>query len=174
MAQPLFGIVPAGLPVLTAPTETPSPTSFIYALPADKAFSHVVIFLLPGVALPPGTAAAIYLVTPPTTPGQTTPTSRFLGGIGPGKESAVFKIGGGGGGGSASASTGTATPTAVGVSVEEAGSVAARMEELRAAQPAPTSWRATAAAAAARWCRCGRLRSGGASLKAGSGAIRRF
>ncbi|CAK7198174.1 hypothetical protein SEUCBS139899_000832 [Sporothrix eucalyptigena] len=122
MAQPLFGIVPTGLPVLTTPTEAPSATSFLYSIPttADRSFNHIVIFLLPGVELPQGTAAAIYLVTPPT-PGQTTPTSRFLGGIGPGKESAIFKIGGGA----------LSTATVIGISIEEAGSVATRIEELR-------------------------------------------
>ncbi|EPE10778.1 hypothetical protein F503_05873 [Ophiostoma piceae UAMH 11346] len=130
MAQPLFGIVPAGLPVITAPTEAPSPTSFLYSIqapPADqRTFSHVVVFLLPGVELPQGTAAAIYLVTPPTTPGQTTPQSRFLGGIGPGKESAIFKIGGGQ----------QSAPTVLGISVEDASSVGARVEEVRSSSKA--------------------------------------
>lgn len=126
MAQPLFGIVPTGLPVLTQPTEAPSATSFLYSIPSstDRSFSHVVVFLLPGIELPQGTAAAIYLVTPPNTAaGQTAPSSRFLGGIGPGKESAIFKIGQ------------NATPgasTVIGISVEEAGSVATRIEEVRA------------------------------------------
>ncbi|CAK7220957.1 hypothetical protein SBRCBS47491_004363 [Sporothrix bragantina] len=123
MAQPLFGIVPTGLPVLTTPTEAPSATSFLYSIPttADRTFNHVVVFLLPGVELPQGTAAAIYLVTPPSA-GQTTPTSRFLGGIGPGKESAIFKIGGGA----------SAAATVIGIGIEEAGSVGTRIEELRA------------------------------------------
>ena len=125
MSQPLFGIVPTGLPVLTTPTEAPSATSFLYSIQstADRPFSHVVVFLLPGIELPQGTAAAIYLVTPPTA-GQTTPTSRFLGGIGPGKESAIFKIGGN------TSSPGAAT--VIGISIEEAGSVATRIEEVRA------------------------------------------
>jgi protein Hikeshi len=122
MAQPLFGIVPTGLPVLTTPTEAPSATSFLYSISstADRPFSHVVVFLLPGIELPQGTAAAIYLVTAPTA-GQTTPSSRFLGGIGPGKESAIFKIGGN-----------PSSATVIGISVEEAGSVATRIEEVRA------------------------------------------
>ncbi|CAK7239521.1 MAG: hypothetical protein STHCBS139747_000952 [Sporothrix thermara] len=128
MAQPLFGIVPTGLPVLTMPTEAPSATSFFYSIPttADRTFNHIVVFLLPGVELPLGTAAAIYLVTPPTVPGQTTPTSRFLGGIGPGKESAIFKIGGGA----------SAAATVIGIGIEEAGSVATRIEELRSTSAA--------------------------------------
>ncbi|CAK7274596.1 hypothetical protein SEPCBS119000_006253 [Sporothrix epigloea] len=123
MTQPLFGIVPTGLPVLTTPTEAPSATSFLYSIPtiAGRTFNHVVVFLLPGIELPQGTAAAIYLVTPPTEPGQTTPSSRFLGGVGPGKESAIFKISGGA----------SVAATVIGISIEEAGSVASRIEELR-------------------------------------------
>ncbi|ERT01542.1 uncharacterized protein SPSK_07995 [Sporothrix schenckii 1099-18] len=131
MAQPLFGIVPTGLPVLTTPTEAPSPTSFLYSIASapDRPFNHAVVFLLPGVELPAGTAAAIYLVTPPTA-GETTPSSRFLGGIGPGKESAIFKIGG-------NASSGA--PTVIGISIEEAGSVATRVEEVRASSASSAS-----------------------------------
>ncbi|KAM7204452.1 DUF775 domain containing protein [Naviculisporaceae sp. PSN 640] len=115
MSQPLFGIVPAGQPVIVTPTDTPTPTSFLFGLSgSQKPFSHIVVFLLPGVVLPEGTAAAIYLVTP----GNPEPKTKFLGGIGPGKESAIFKI---------SASQ----DVAVGVSVEPADSVAARMTELQ-------------------------------------------
>ncbi|EFX04288.1 duf775 domain containing protein [Grosmannia clavigera kw1407] len=124
MSQPLFGIVPAGLPVLTSPSETPSPGSFVYTIvspPNAKPFSHVVVFLLPGVQLPPATAAAIYLVTPPVDSTQTVPSLRFLGGIGPGKESAIFKIAG----------TSTNTPTVLGISVEDAAGVAARIDDIR-------------------------------------------
>lgn len=119
MSQPLFGIVPAGQPVIVTPTETPTPTSFLFGISgSQKSFSHIVVFLLPGVVLPEGTAAAIYLVTP--TPGQAEPKLKFLGGIGPGKESAIFKI---------SATAGQ--DVAVGVSVEPAESVAARITELQ-------------------------------------------
>lgn len=47
------------------------------------------MFLLPGVSLPPSSAAAVYLSLP-----QTPADFRFLGAIGPSKESAVFKISG--------------------------------------------------------------------------------
>ncbi|KAJ0113978.1 hypothetical protein J7T55_010222 [Diaporthe amygdali] len=127
MSQPLFGLVPAGLPVITQPTETPSQTSFIYGIPTSpKSFSHVVIFLLPGIVLPSDTAAAIYLVTPPDrAQGQEVPNSKFLGGIGPGKESAIFKLN------EASASGGQII---LGISIEDAGSVASRITELQAAK----------------------------------------
>ncbi|KAJ4405049.1 hypothetical protein N0V85_004752 [Neurospora sp. IMI 360204] len=142
MSQPLFGLVPAGQPVIITPTEAPSPTSFLYAIPPtnpnsppgsaiSKPFGHVVVFLLPGVVLPPGTAAAIYLVTPPSPAlGQTTPNFKFLGGIGPGKESAIFKVGPGAGTGPGSENV------VIGVSVENAESVASRMASLGTTTPA--------------------------------------
>lgn len=127
MSQPLFGLVPAGLPVVTQPSETPTPTSFVYSLPtAPKSFSHVVIFLLPGIVLPENTAAAIYLLTPPNpAQGETAPVPRFLGGVGPGKESAIFKL---------NESQSSPGQVVLGVSIEDAGSVAARVEELAAAK----------------------------------------
>lgn len=125
MSQPLFGLVPAGLPVITQPTETPTPTSLIYTLPTSpKPFSHVVVFLLPGVVLPANTAAAIYLVTPATQPGSQ-PVPRFLGGIGPGKESAIFKL-----------SDATSGAVILGISIEDGASVGARIDELNAAKGA--------------------------------------
>jgi hypothetical protein len=121
--QPLFGLVPAGQPVIITPTETPSPTSFLYAIqaataPGAKPFSHLVVFLLPGVALPPELAAAIYLVTPGQGAAMST---KFLGGIGPGKESAIFNIGA-----SSEAST---SNIVIGISLEPSQSVAQRIQE---------------------------------------------
>lgn len=129
MSQPLFGLVPAGLPVITQPTETPTPTSLIYSIPTlPKPFSHVVIFLLPGIVLPENTAAAIYLVTPPNpAQGQTAPVSKFLGGVGPGKESAIFKL-------NESSSSSSAGQIILGISIEDGASVGARIEELNAAK----------------------------------------
>ncbi|KAH6989415.1 hypothetical protein BKA56DRAFT_254348 [Ilyonectria sp. MPI-CAGE-AT-0026] len=92
-SSPLFGIVPAGQPLITEPASSPSPTSLLYSLPTTKPFSHIVVFMLPGVALPPGTAAAIYLATASDTAGSASgPNFKFLGAIGPGKESAMFKV----------------------------------------------------------------------------------
>ncbi|KAH7411318.1 hypothetical protein BKA64DRAFT_638954 [Cadophora sp. MPI-SDFR-AT-0126] len=104
MAEPLpqlFGVVPTGAPCITLPTSAPSQTSFVYTLPTGpKPFSHIVVFLLPGITLPPSTAAAVYIALPaplsnaPPPSQPPPPTFKFLGGIGPGKESAVFKISG--------------------------------------------------------------------------------
>jgi len=146
MSQPLFGLVPAGLPVITQPTETPSQTSFIYSISTTpKSFSHVVIFLLPGVVLPSNTAAAIYLVTPPDrSQGQEVPNSKFLGGVGPGKESAIFKL-------NESSLSAPGGRINLGVSIEDAGSVASRITELQAAKStaAPGSLALVPAAVAA-------------------------
>lgn len=132
MSQPLFGLVPAGLPVITQPTETPTPTSLIYTIPtAPKPFSHVVVFLLPGIVLPPTTAAAIYLITPPNpAAGQPDPIPKFLGGVGPGKESAIFKL---------SADTPTSSQIILGISIEDGASVGARIDELNAAKTSSSS-----------------------------------
>ncbi|KAK6067774.1 hypothetical protein SCUP515_09974 [Seiridium cupressi] len=131
--QPLFGLLPTGHPLITAASSIPSPTSFLYVIPSTtptnpKPFSHLAIFLLPGITLPPDTAAAIYLITNPealASGGQ--PNTRFLGGVGPGKESAVFKLGGGQEG------------VVIGVSIEEAGGVARRIEEQQAAKSNTTT-----------------------------------
>ncbi|KAJ1331892.1 DUF775 domain-containing protein [Microdochium nivale] len=99
--QPIIGVLPAGQPLITQPTSQPSPTSFLYAVPArggagseHSHFLHVAVFLLPGVALPDNTAAAIYLALNPAAlaSGAEAPNFKFLGGVGPGKESAVFKL----------------------------------------------------------------------------------
>lgn len=93
MALPqLFGVIPTGCPIITTPTTAPAPTSLLFNLPA-RPFSHIVVVLLPGITLPPDTAAAVYLASSPTNEGQA-PEFKFLGGLGPGKESAIFKVGG--------------------------------------------------------------------------------
>ncbi|POR37414.1 Protein OPI10 [Tolypocladium paradoxum] len=135
MSGPLFGIVPAGQPLITEPTSTPSQTSILYALPTAKPFSHLVVFLLPSVALPDHTAAAIYLATASDVAAAAqsgaTPNFRFLGAIGPGKESAMFKVG--------SASVASSGGLMIGISVEPADAVAQRLQELAADKTAASS-----------------------------------
>lgn len=131
MSGPLFGLIPAGLPLITDPTSSPSPTSLLYALPSHRAFSHLALFLLPGVALPPSTAAAIYLATAAQVAaaeqaGAPSPF-KFLGAVGPGKESAVFKVGNTGHGSDANHSS-----LVVGVSIEAEAEVAQKLQELSA------------------------------------------
>ncbi|KAI1498169.1 hypothetical protein F5X99DRAFT_339718 [Biscogniauxia marginata] len=146
-----FGLLPAGQPLITLPTSQPSPTSFLYAIPqqqpspsptgadpATKSFSHLAVFLLPGVTLPPGTAASIYLARNPSAfapggGGSAAADFRFLGAVGAGKESAVFKLGGGGSSSSSSSSSGAGL-VVVGISVEEEGVVAEKMQALQLQQ----------------------------------------
>lgn len=137
MSTPAFGIIPTGCPIITEPVSTPSPTSFLYTLP-NKSFSHVVVFLLPGVVLPQDTAAAIYLTTlQEATSAESSgraPNFKFLGGIGPGKESSVFKINGPPADTSTSPA-GAGSDLVIGVSLEPATSVSSRIME----RPAPKS-----------------------------------
>ncbi|KAM0516123.1 hypothetical protein ACHAPE_005746 [Trichoderma viride] len=133
MSGPLFGIVPAGQPLITDPTSAPSPTSFLYALPTTKPFSHIVVFLLPNVVLPETSAAAIYLTTvrdvAAAQQANSTPDFRFLGGIGPGKESAMFKIG----------ADASGSGYMIGVSIESSESVGTRLQELAANKASSSS-----------------------------------
>ncbi|KAI1383368.1 uncharacterized protein F4822DRAFT_420372 [Hypoxylon trugodes] len=141
--QPLFGLVPAGQPLITLPSSQPSATSFLYAIPhsipspanpTPKPFSHLAVFLLPGITLPDGYAAAIYVALNPAAlaSGSEPPNFKFLGGVGPGKESAVFKL-------SPSSSPSTAEGIIIGIGVEEAGSVAERMQQIHSQPSEGTS-----------------------------------
>jgi len=122
MSQQLFGLIPAGQPLITEPTSTPSPTSLLFALPTTKPFSHIMLLLLPGATLPPNTAAAIYLATASSV-ASGSPNFRFLGGIGPGKESAMFKVGNAG-----------TEELVIGVDVEPEEEVGRRLQELAASK----------------------------------------
>jgi hypothetical protein len=130
MPATMFGIVPTGLPVITQPSSELSPTSLLYWLPSNKHFSHIVVFLLPGTVLPQDSAAAIYLatsseVTIAANEGRS-PSFKFLGGVGVGKESSIFQI-----------SAPTQAPTessenglVLGISIEPAESVSERIQSL--------------------------------------------
>lgn len=139
MSAPLFGIVPAGQQLITEPTSAPSPTSFLYTLPTAKSFSHVMVFLLPSISLPEDTAAAIYIGTMREVAGAAqsgvTPKFNFLGGIGFGKGSALFKV--------ASNDTKDENDELVlGISIETAESVGQQIQELsikKATSPAAGS-----------------------------------
>ena len=128
----LFGVVPTGSPLMTTPSAAPAPTSLVFNLPSTK-FTHLTIFLLPGITLPPNTAAAVYIASSPAN--GAAPNFKFLGGIGPGKESAVYKVsnqGGGESGGMTEVDMDTGTPEGIsslvlGISIEDATSVAERM-----------------------------------------------
>jgi protein Hikeshi len=151
MAVPqLFGVIPTGCPIITIPTSSPSETSFTFNLP-PRPFSHIVVFLLPGITLPPDTAAAVYLAASASSSNPNL-NFKFLGGIGPGKESAIFKVNEANNNGSAapsvngevdmdasedSAAAGYNREMILGISVESSSSVAAQISSLSASRPNP-------------------------------------
>lgn len=138
----MFGIVPAGLPLIIQPASTPSHTSYLYTLPTTKPFSHLVVFLLPNVTLPSDTAAAIYIATAQevtaAAQSNSSPNFKFLGGIGPGKESAMFKVGSLGNSsisGTDSGSCRNQNELIIGISIEPAHNVSQRMQDMVASKP---------------------------------------
>jgi hypothetical protein len=138
----MFGLIISGRPVDAAP-QAITESQFAFRIPPVPSFSHIVVFLLPGTQLPDGTAASVYVQIPPSQ------EFKFLGGIGPGKESAIFKISGLKNGGSnemdgdamtddagqPSANTNGTVPAGadivVGVSIEPAAQVEAQMALLK-------------------------------------------
>lgn len=138
----MFGLIISGRPVDAAP-QAITESQFAFRIPPVPSFSHIVVFLLPGTQLPDGTAASVYVQIPPSQ------EFKFLGGIGPGKESAIFKVSGLKNGGSndldgdamtddagqPSANTNGTVPAGadivVGVSIEPAAQVEAQMASLK-------------------------------------------
>ncbi|KAI1579715.1 repeatdomain protein [Pyrenophora tritici-repentis] len=136
------GVIISGRPVVTEPSSVISQTQFAFQIPSQPSFSHIVVFLLPGVTLPDGTAAAVYAQLPGTS------DFKLLGAIANEKPSAIFKVntkagepaGGGIGddnamideGVSMDATTGSTAPLALGISVEPAQQVAAALAQNKA------------------------------------------
>jgi hypothetical protein len=130
------GVIISGRPILTD-ARVISPTQFAFEIPSQPSFSHIVVFLLPGVTLPDGTAAAVYAQLPGAT------HFKLLGALANEKPSAIYKIldkaGGPAGGGigdedamvdeGANEST---PPLALGISIEPAQQVAAALEQQKA------------------------------------------
>lgn len=83
----MFGLIISGRPVDAQPAII-TEAQYAFKIPPAPAFSHIVVFLLPGVQLPADTAATVYVQIPPSQ------EFKLLGGIGPGKESAIFKVSG--------------------------------------------------------------------------------
>ncbi|KAL9088891.1 MAG: hypothetical protein Q9165_005948 [Trypethelium subeluteriae] len=84
----MFGLILPHRPVLTPPTQISDTQLAFPAIPATPPFSHLVVFLLPGTTLPPATGVAIYIQLPSSPAGD----FKLLGAIGPGRESAIFKV----------------------------------------------------------------------------------
>lgn len=133
----LFGLIPTSHPPITVPSSAPSPTSLLFTLPppTPRPYNHIVVFILPGITLPPNSAAAVYMQLP-------NQGFRFLGAVGEGKESAVFKVrglgntgAGGGAGGEVDMDAPEAGELTLGISIETADSVAAQMATLSTSQP---------------------------------------
>ncbi len=130
-----FGVIVSGRPILTD-AQVVSQTQFAFQIPSQPSFSHIVVFLLPGVTLPDGIAAAVYAQLPGTS------DFKLLGAIGNEKPSAIFKInnraGGPAGGGlgdedamvdEGAPANGAEVPLALGISVEPVQQVAAALEQ---------------------------------------------
>lgn len=83
----MFGLIISSRPVDATP-QVISATQYAFKIPPAPSFSHIVLFLLPGAQLPPDTSAAVYVQIPPLQ------EFKLLGGIGVGKESAIFKVSG--------------------------------------------------------------------------------
>jgi protein Hikeshi len=81
----MFGIIPANRACLTN-FVTVSPTQFAFSFPSSPHFSHLVVFILPGNTIPPGTAAGVHIQLPGSA------QYKFLGAIGNEKPSAFFKV----------------------------------------------------------------------------------
>ncbi|KAI4214976.1 MAG: hypothetical protein LQ351_002692 [Letrouitia transgressa] len=79
-----FGVILPSRPVITNPV-TVSQTQYAFTIPAIPTFSHVVVFLVPGINLPPSTVAAVYIQFPHT-------EFKLLGAIGNDKQTAIFRV----------------------------------------------------------------------------------
>lgn len=84
-----------GVPIQQDPN-TP-PTNFAFTFPASPRFSHIVVFLLPGVTLPADSGASVYIQFPNVSTSNAPNAGsqqefRFLGAIANEKPSAIFKV----------------------------------------------------------------------------------
>ncbi|KAI9789838.1 MAG: hypothetical protein M1816_005755 [Peltula sp. TS41687] len=102
----MFGAICANRPVQTN-LQILSPTQFVFLIPPDPPFTHIVVFLLPDQLLFPDTGAAVYIRFPPPPssslsaaqntnatllPQQQQFEFTFLGAIGNEKQSAIFRV----------------------------------------------------------------------------------
>lgn len=142
---PPFGLLLPSRPVLVNPAVI-SPNQYAFTLPSMPAFSHIVVFLLPGTTLPDGTLAGVYVLLPGI------PAFKFLGAIGTEKQSAIFRVSGVGSLGSGGDAvrvddmmdadetsttingTAIAGDVTVGISIEPASTIALQLESLKATE----------------------------------------
>lgn len=131
-----FGVIVSGRPVITD-AQIISPTQVAYQIPSAPAFSHIVVFLLPGTTLPDGTAAAVYAQLPGTQDFQ------LLGALANAKPSAIFKVRSSSNGADADddamrdeTASASAAPLALGISLEPATQVDAALQHQSALRDA--------------------------------------
>lgn len=150
------GLILPSRPVLTNPIVI-SETQYAFTFSSLPTFSHLVVFLLPGISLPEGTLAGVYIQLP-----GPAPEFKLLGALGPEKQSAIFRISGtspatyGPNGGlepvedemtdvDASSTTvngataATVGETTVGISIEQAATVMTQLESLDVSKSASSS-----------------------------------
>ncbi|KAL5601346.1 uncharacterized protein BROUX77_005595 [Berkeleyomyces rouxiae] len=133
-AAALFGVIPIGQAMLTTPTSVVSETSLLYAVTNCNA---VTVCLIPGAALPPQTAAAIYAVRASdfaAASGGSAPDFQFAGAVGPGQESVSIDVApymsAGAGAGPAAADG-----AVLGISIEPAAEVAQKLQQMPLVRP---------------------------------------
>ena len=85
-ATPPFGLILPSRPVLTNPLVI-SDTQYAFTFSSLPIFSHLIVFLLPGVTLPEGTLAGVYIQFP-----GPVPEFKLLGALGTDKQSAIFRV----------------------------------------------------------------------------------
>ena len=129
----MFAIIVPGRPCITNMV-TVSPSQSAFSIPSAPHFSHIVVFMLPGNALPADTAAAVYMQLP----GES--QFRLLGAIGNEKQSAIFKVnlGPSKDGDAMMDATNGQTPVGdirLGISIEPAVSIQAQLANLQNESP---------------------------------------
>lgn len=92
----MFSVVIPGRPCLTdaVPVDTQpngQTSKFAFTIPLNPFFSDIVVFFLPGTALPPNTGAAIYVQLPDPDTGNPT-EFRFIGALANEKPSGIFNV----------------------------------------------------------------------------------
>lgn len=146
-STPPFGLVLPSRPVLVN-ASTISTTQYAFTFPSLPTFTHVVVFLMPGVVLPDGTLAGVYIQTTGSTAGF-----KLLGAVGNEKQSAIFRVFSGSGPAEPDAvsvigtedqmsdvdSQNAIQDVTVGLSIEPAATILAQLESIKASSTSSPS-----------------------------------
>ena len=91
----MFGLVIAGRPV-TDPSalRSFSPNEHAFIVPDHPPFSHIVVFIAPGTAVPPDAAVGVFIKFPKQAGLAEEPAFQLLGGLSAEKQSAMFRVSG--------------------------------------------------------------------------------